>query len=129
MPAAAQVPVCILEPMSGHLVDPKSSKFLSQKVLTTATFRIGFYCLEKKFSSIFMISRIYTNHYGGDGVLAKTILSSKIPNKCTKTKHSNDCSKNVFLKCRFSSGNIRYKKRTIIFWSARFIKIENVITE
>ena len=42
--------------MSGHLVDPKSSKFLLQKVLTTATFRIGFYCLEKKFS------RIYTSH-------------------------------------------------------------------
>ena len=57
-----QVPICILEPMSGHLVDPKSSKCLSQKVLTTATFRIGFYCLEKKFSKIFMISRIYTIH-------------------------------------------------------------------
>ena len=62
MRAATQVPVCILEPMSGHLVDPKSSKFLSQKVLTTTTFRIGFYCLEKKFSMIFLISRIYTNH-------------------------------------------------------------------
>ena len=62
MPAAAQVPVCILEPMSGHLVEPKSSKFLSQKVLTTATFRIGFHCLEKKFSRIFLISRIYTSY-------------------------------------------------------------------
>ena len=67
MPAAAQVPVCILEPMSGHLVDPKSSKFLSQKVLTKATFRIGFYCLEKKFSRIFLISRIYTKYKIKDG--------------------------------------------------------------
>ena len=50
----------ILEHTRGHLVDPKSSKFLSQKVLTKATFRIGFYCLEKKFSRIFLISRIYT---------------------------------------------------------------------
>ena len=53
----------ILEHTSGHLVDPKSSKFLSQKVLTTATFRIGFYCLEKKFSRIFLISRIYTTYH------------------------------------------------------------------
>ena len=53
----------ILEHTSDHLVDPKSSKFLSQKVLTKATFRIGFYCLEKKVPRIFLISRIYTIHY------------------------------------------------------------------
>ena len=55
--------------MSGHLVDSKSSKFLLQKVLTKATFRIGFYCLEKKFSRSFLISRIYTNYmYSRDKV-------------------------------------------------------------
>ena len=58
-----QVPICILEPMSGHLVDPKSSKFLPQKVLIPTIFRIAFYCLEKKFSRIFLISRIYTIYY------------------------------------------------------------------
>ena len=53
MPAVAQVPVWILEPISGHLVDPKSSKFLLQKVLTTATFRIGLYFLKKSFQGFF----------------------------------------------------------------------------
>ena len=60
--AAAQVPVCILEPMSGHLVNPKSSKFLPQKILIPTSFRIEFYCLEKKFSMIFLITRIYTKY-------------------------------------------------------------------
>ena len=33
----------------GHVTNPKSSKFLQQKTATIATFRIAFYCLEKKF--------------------------------------------------------------------------------
>ena len=60
MYAGAEVPVCILEAMSGHLVDAKNLKFLPQKVLVPTIFRIAFYCLEKKFSEIFLISRIYT---------------------------------------------------------------------
>ena len=51
--AAAQVPACILELLTDHVVDPKSWKILPQKVPTNAFFRFRFYCLEKKLSRIF----------------------------------------------------------------------------
>ena len=33
----------------GHVTNSKSSKFLQRKAATNATFRIRFYCLEKKY--------------------------------------------------------------------------------